>query len=620
MTFLEVSLINALKKDIEVIEISDENKCDNYRLLNVYGEANAIEKVLEDIKEKGFNLGDCQILLTNTAYEANIKSVLESRNINYSYTSSHKQNASGLDFINSYLQWVISDFSYDCFMKIINADAMLTGLPVIASEDLSLSIYLDQVGIDAGISYGIDRYYEFLHKIEDVGTRHRYFKSLYERNPYFKEDMIIDEAFDIISDYLEELLHITEDISIYLPGLLLERIVDFFDYNQSYRENEATLKDKMQPIIDALKMMANTKSIKESILVIEDKLKYLGNADKLENNSIQVSTLNSVFVFFRNNIYIIGMNYDDFEPKLRDNPIISNYVLRKCLDESYYIKLSLNTAKEKKDMLIKSLSTFSGNQITFIMSNYNTKEFRETIPSPIYNELKKKYKEELCEGKYENLIYLKSNERLKYDLEKAVRVKLVKSENKSGHIVYRLVKPLTASQLNAIMKCPLQYIYSLKYFADDYEKRNPYEWLNPAEKGNLFHYVFEAYCKTIINVKSSDLSENVYLDRFEKIFDEKINYFKEMVVYPNEKVFEMEKQEYHDQMLRYLEMMHSEFKEHHISVRKVEAPFEPRITKERTLSIDENGNKYSSGSSEELIISFKANTTIDREDYLEVDE
>ena len=620
MTFLEVSLINALKKDIEIIEISEENKCDNYRLLNVYGEANAIEKVLEDIKEKGFNLGDCQILLTNTAYEANIKSVLESRNINYSYTSSHKQNNSGLDFINSYLQWVISDFSYDCFMKIINADVMLTGLPVIASEDLSLSIYLDQVGIDAGISYGIDRYYEFLHKIEDVDTRHRYFKSLYERNPYFKEDTIIDEAFDIISDYLEELLHITEDNSIYLPGLLLERIVDFFDYNQSYRENEATLKDEMQPIIDALKMMANTKSIKESILVIEDKLKYLGKSDKLENNSIQVSTLNSVFVFFRNNIYIIGMNYDDFEPKLRDNPIISNYVLRKCLDETYYIKLSLNTAKEKKDMLIKSLSTFSGNQITFIMSNYNTKEFRETIPSPIYNELKKKYKEELCEGKYENLIYLKNNERLKHDLEKAVRVKLVKSENKSGHIVYRLLKPLTASQLNAIMKCPLQYIYSLKYFADDYEKRNPYEWLNPAEKGNLFHYVFEAYCKTIINVKSSDLSENVYLDRFEKIFDEKINYFKEMVVCPNEKVFEMEKQEYHDQMLRYLEMMHSEFKEHHISVRKVEAPFEPPITKERTLSIDENGNKYSNGSSEELIISFKANTTIDREDYLEVDD
>ena len=64
MTFLEVSLINALKKDIEIIEISDENKCDNYRLLNVYGEANSIEKVLEDIKEKGFNLGDCQILLT----------------------------------------------------------------------------------------------------------------------------------------------------------------------------------------------------------------------------------------------------------------------------------------------------------------------------------------------------------------------------------------------------------------------------------------------------------------------------------------------------------------------------------------------------------------------------
>ena len=44
-----------------------------------------------------------------------------------------------------------------------------------------------------------------------------------------------------------ELFKVTEDNSIYLPGLLLERIVDFFDYNQSYRENEVTLKDEMQP-------------------------------------------------------------------------------------------------------------------------------------------------------------------------------------------------------------------------------------------------------------------------------------------------------------------------------------------------------------------------------------
>ena len=41
--------------------------------------------------------------------------------------------------------------------------------------------------------------------------------------------------------------------------------------------------------------------------------------------------------------------------------------------------------------------------------------------------------------------------------------------------------------------------------------------------------------------------------------------------------------------------------------------------KDKTLSIGENGQAYDGSSKDELIISFKANTTIDREDYLEND-
>ena len=620
LTYLEVSFIKALKKDVEIIEIKDNNFKDNYELWNVYGEANAIEKVLEDIKENNLELGDCEIILTNSAYEANIRSVLESRNINYSYTSTHANSDNGIEFIKAYLNWVLSDFSYDYFMKIINLDQWISNLNVIANDDLSVNIYAYQLGIDAGISYGLERYVEFLNNIEDRDKRRDYLKKVYSHKTYFKEDMIIDDAFDgFLVPYVSNLLEILDDEVIYKPGELLERIVDAYEDNQDIDPDDLTLKKGLQFIIDALKIMNNTESIKESVLVILDKLASLGRKDKLENNSIQICNLNNVYVLLRRNIYIIDMNYDDFEPKLRDNPIISNHILSECLDNKYYIYLSLNDAKEKKEELYKSLSTFSGSKVTFIMSNYNTKEFRESIPSPVYNELKKKYGEVNFAGKYENLIYLDNNQRLKYDLDKEVRMNFVKKDSKDGHNVYRLIRPLTASQLNAIVECPLKYIYSLNYFDNDFEVRNPYQWLNPAERGNLFHYVFEAYCRTIINVKSDDLSEDVYLDRFENIFEDKINYFKDLVVCPNEKVFEMEKQEYHDQMLRYLDMMHKEFKEHHISVRKVEAPFDESIVKDKTLSIGENGQAYDGSSKDELIISFKANTTIDREDYLEND-
>ena len=622
LTYIESTFLKSLKKDIEVIDIEDSNKTNNYKLLNVYGEANSIEKVLKDIKINNLSLGDCQIVLANSAYEANIRSVLESRGIDYSYTSSYSNDDYfGIEFIHDFLDWIDNDYSYKIFMKLINNKAIYMIDPLIINEDNpSKAVFQHQLGIDAGISYGIDRYNDFLDKIKDTNKRHEYLKLLYANNPHFKEELISDEAFEkefipFMQDVVET---ISEDI-IYKPGLLLERIANVYNKYQLI-DKKNTLLMNLSPTINALKMMEDTDTIKESILVILDKLKYLVYQDTLENNSIQICNLDNVLIFFRKYVYIIGMNYDDFEPKLRDNPIVSNQVLSKCLDNKYYIKLSLNKAKEKKEILIKSLSTFSGDKVTFIMSNYNTKEFRETIPSIFYNNLKKLYGEEVCESKYDNLIYLDNNQRLKYDLSNNCKEKFVEKEVKDGHNVYKLLKPLTASQLNTIMKCPLQYIYSLNYFFKDEEERNSYEWLNPSEKGNLFHYVFEDYCRSIINVASKDLSEDVYLDRFEKIFGEKIKYFKDIVVCPNSKVFEMEKQEYHDQMLRYLEMMHLEFKTHHISVRKVEAAFDFKRAMSKKLSIDENGDSFNDNSKEELIISFKANTTIDREDYLENDD
>lgn len=622
LTYIESKFLNSLKKDIEVIEIKDINCNDNYTLLNVYGEANSIEKVLEDIKTNNLSLGDCQIVLTNSAYETNIRSVLESRGINYSYTSAYSNNDFfGFEFIHDYLNWMKDDYSYKSFMKLLNNKALFMTGPIIINEDSSSrTIFQYQLGIDAGISYGIERYYDFLDKVKNINDRHEFLKSLYGKKPYFKEELICDETFEkSLIPFMQDVVDTVSEDIIYKPGLLLERIANIYNEFQLIDKNN-TILNQLSPTIEALKMMVDTDALKESIIVILDKLKYLLYEDDLENNSIQICNLDNVLVFFRKYIYIIGMNYDDFEPKLRDNPIVSNHVLEKCLDNNYYINLSLNNAKEKKEMLNKSLSTFSGNKVTFIMSNYNTKEFRETIPSVFYNDLKKKYKEIKCECKYDNLIYLDNNQRFRYNLSKNCVEKFVEKENIDGHNVYKLIKPLTASQLNTIMKCPLQYIYSLNYFFDDEEERNPYEWLNPKEKGNLFHYVFEEYCRSIIGLKSKDLSENVYLDRFEKIFDEKIKYFKDTVVYPSEKVFEMEKQEYHDQMLRYLEMMHLEFKTHNISVRKVEAAFDLKTAYAKKLSIDEEGNPYNSNSKEELVISFKANTTVDREDYLENDD
>lgn len=612
LTYLQTSFLNLLSDNIEIIDIKDNNYNDNYEFLSVYGGYNCIVKVIEDIVDNNINLGDVDIILANSSYETSIKAAFAARKIPYVYTSNYSiQDHQEIEFITSILNWIMDEFSYSTFKNVINNNSLkFTNKPIITDgKNYNISAY--QLGIDANMSYGLESFVKY---VEDL-TNHDYINTIYKSNPHYQESFIDDAGLNEYVNFLRDLLWIFSEDFNYKPGLLLEKIIIF--YHEHIIEGTSIL--DYDDTIKTLKMMKDTESLKESIIAITERINLTKN-DPLENNKVQIRALNNVKILERPNVYILGMNYDDFEPKLRDNPIVSDAVLKQALDNNYYIAYAMDASLNKKEILMNSLSTFSGQKVTFIMSNYNTNEFRKTIPSPIYNKLKGKKEEIKCVSKYDNVIYLGDNERIVLtNIDSNFKMKFVDKKEVNGKTIYELKEALTASNLNTIMKCPLQYIYSLKYFSKEYEERNEWTWLNASEKGDLFHNVFEEYCRTLIGINSHDLSEDIELDKFNEIFNSQIDYFKKIIPITNEKTFEIEKNEYYNQMSRYLELMHKEFKEKHIQVLKVESEFNQKLIQDKFLEIDELGHNALADADNKLVIRFKGNTRVDREDLLEND-
>ena len=617
LSYIEKTFIDAyakhLAKPLDIIELSSDNVSNNYEFYSSYGDYNEVDNVISDIITKKYDFSDCEILLSTSKLETLIRNNLDSREIDYAYISNYSiANKDIISFVKTTLDFALSDFDYQYFLKLIRNKGINLDIPYISYTDdkeKGRCEYLSQLGIDAGIYYTKERYEDFIYQI--TNNQLAYFTCLSSVNKNIDIDHIDNEVLTKFVDFIRSLMNVFDGSSDLKPGLLLENILMI--YKPFIKEDsDNKLFDSLYTISLLLNELDDTESLKESAIIIEKKIEKQGAIDNNNPKKLIVHSMTGETVFERKHLYVLGLDYDSFEPALKDSSIISDNVLKECFDNDYYIDFSLAKSKEKREILLNSLQTFDGEMVKFYMSNYDTSAFRENIASPIYNELRQTKNIIKCEAKYQNITKINTNQIIKLDVDYASQ-DFVYKDGATG--VYKLKKPLSATHLNKIMKCPLQYIYYTKYLKTEYEARNPYEWLNPLERGNLLHLVFENYCKELIGVKSCDLSSVVDIDRFNQIYNDAVQVYKNLIPYPSEIVFKLEEEKYREDAYNYLSMMHQEFKEKSIHIIKVESECEN--TKDKVLYVDSEGNNVPPGTAGALEISFKHDTRIDREDIFE---
>ncbi|HEY8499493.1 MAG TPA: PD-(D/E)XK nuclease family protein, partial [Clostridia bacterium] len=111
----------------------------------------------------------------------------------------------------------------------------------------------------------------------------------------------------------------------------------------------------------------------------------------------------------------------------------------------------------------------------------------------------------------------------------------------------------SASKLELLAKCAYQYYlrYVLKVSPPDELVYDPETWLDPLEKGTLYHTVFERFYKTISEKKEKPSREK-HSELILSIAESTINECKTRIPPPNEIVFDIEKREIIESCLIFL--------------------------------------------------------------------
>lgn len=621
LTYIEKEFIKKIKKDIQIIDTTSDYE-EDFEFMSVYGEFNEIYAALDDIKTKELALSDCEIVITNSMYEPIVRTALSKNNVPYAYTSNYNiYNHPYIAFIKDVINWSNNNFSYKDFKKIIENPCINQNKEyMIKEKDGKISKqYLYNLGVDAGIGYSKQRYLEFINRLED---QDKFFNDIKQRNLGIDVEYINKSVIEQYKEFLEKLMAVFDNKN---ASEMLQELIEIIKTGKNEYDN--VVLDKLNSHIDALKEIKYANTFKEHNQIIENILANIKMKDDYAKNKLLVHLFNGFNILDRKYVYVIGMSYDAFELKLKDSPILTDEEIREYYkDETkdnikahYYFDYALTKGNERNSDFKNMIKSYDAH-IVFIRSNYNTSEFRIAIPSLMYNELKGNKEEVEKKNSYFNFNTINNNEIVKRDISINRKLNLVRSRRaKDGHIIYELKRPLTASQLNSIMSCPLMYLYSLFYFPKDAKDEDPYKWLDSLDKGTLYHNVLEKYCRELIGISSKDLSDKYDEARFIEIFNEVVQSYKDNVVCPNEAIFASDVNDFKEDLIKYLNNLHKEFKEEGIQIKSVETIPDEEATSKKYISIASNGKQYDGNTDDkkELRISFKSNTRIDREDIYE---
>jgi len=114
-------------------------------------------------------------------------------------------------------------------------------------------------------------------------------------------------------------------------------------------------------------------------------------------------------------------------------------------------------------------------------------------------------------------------------------------------------KVFSASKLELLARCSYRYYlcYVLNVSPPDELVYDPETWLNPLDKGTLYHAVFERFYKALSEMKEKPSRER-HNSLILKIAESAINEFKTKIPPPNEIVFDIEKREIIESCLIFL--------------------------------------------------------------------
>lgn len=580
-TALEETFVNRIKSllgiELTILEFySEETEQKNvkYEFFNAYGIVNEIDYIIERIKKDRIPFGNINLLYTEDRYETFIEGALESKGIPYSNITGKKATDSAVvQFALCILEWARDDFLYEKLSFVVD-NPLMTFKNILDEQNENAKrnpVTCYNHYLSKGICWSRERYIDCVNRINaDSETKEKYV--------YYNE-------------FLTDLVDAFEDVLN--CGMVYEKLVTIcqkYLLKKACGRNEAIKVLKEQ--IPVLKQAGVQSSAEESLRFICEHLKGLNIKSAEDDTFVNLIKVGHLEVLERPYNFIIGLSAKQFASDVKESPVLSDEELLKYVEGK--VVVSKDIGVQKRNNLERSFATLYEGNIIMGYTIFDTIDLKESSPSVFYID----YYEQYGNGKQEHHTY-EVDDRSIITAETAIVMwaeqdngqadsaetvennKIVIDDDEDNECedsddydydydydfdVYDedvdeleddnendVDVTMSPSALQILLECPLKYHYSyVEMLAKrDFHRKDDSSWLNPAAKGNLFHYTLQQYCNEVYKQQeiiqpdpNNILFEEIYENAIQKILTE--------CAYTSKIIFEKEKEEWKEAIWEFL--------------------------------------------------------------------
>lgn len=518
----------------------------DWTFFRAYGMFNEVEHVISDIIKNKIPLGQVTLLYTSPEYESYIAGSCAQQDIPVRLVSG--RSARGFHYVRvlqAILTWAKDNYNYES-LKPLFFNPLVTFTGEKNTEDNFIQAFIQ--GIDTGIGWGLSRY------------RH-YFKNKKEADEISYSDSY--QEFLAILDRLSALFYSfekeTKGDGINLSEMF-RRLVEFADSITAPRNPEMKfIKASLNQEVKGLKYRNPAASISEAVQILAEDIDRIQAREKEKPDAIQAVMAKGFRILERPCVYVIGLSDKQYRQAVTESPVLSDEERERYFDLSKgnVLLASTRPAKRQKDF-IQTLESLQTGRISIGYCGFDTIKQELCSPSTLYLNLleERHYRgEDIQNTEYANVI----EENIQVD-GTTLWPEETKNENENPEPENEIAKSMSASALDTLFACPLQYHYSRELKIPDEEYQEPLvdAWLPPIERGNFVHRILQEYICTYFKGRKT-ISPVINHADFETIFARVLKEYKEKCPSVSDNAVKMEMDKIKIPVLAYLAELHKEF-------------------------------------------------------------
>ncbi|MBP3199969.1 MAG: PD-(D/E)XK nuclease family protein [Butyrivibrio sp.] len=459
-----------------------------------YGAFNEASYIANDIFEKKIPLGNVSVLYGSENQLPAITVALRGNGIPMNVLSNYsaKDNAC-ISLAKRIIAWAKADFSEKELESVLSSPAICVQV-----EDGSGNVMNALAG---------QKYYKHILSARDRRDDGFVLGWGYERNSMFiqhEESITTETSIKEVLKMHSALLDIFgeagkpyDEKNKVRPITVYEKLVAFIEQYTSNGDDYAAGIGEIKKITGAIRFEERQLSLDESLQFIDDLLSEIQTSDSSSSEAVSVQALQGWRTLDRSYVYVIGLSLKDMQGNTTESPVLNDDEMEAFLANGY-VPTVKNEAIRRENNLLYTLSSFSGEEITFGYSNYDTVNFCENNASAFYREALEAFDGRKIKDLPE---FVYGNPTGNVDLSA-----LPTWKDKPSYDV-RLVS--SSSTLETLLDCPKKYAYEKLMNVPDNEftECDYSQWLDAKNKGSFFHGILDKYCDTRMILKSTQAYE-----------------------------------------------------------------------------------------------------------------